>query len=411
MTPVLRRLADIEPRPVSWLWPSYVPLGKLTILEGHPGMGKTLVLSDLIARITTGRTMPDGSASDLPGPANVLLLAAEDDASDTLRPRFAAVGADLNRVYLWETITTDEVSRLPALPEDTGTLASIVTEADVKLVVVDPVMAFLSPRIDAWRDAEVRRVLTPLAALAADLGIAVVAIRHWTKSPTLNPLHRGSGSIAFSAAARSVLVVGQHPEDDDLRVLVSLKSNLGPKPPALGFVIEQAGTAPVVRWRGPVDLATTDLTSAGRDPSPERSAVLAYVKGAGRPVGSKEVAEALGMTTSTARWHLHQAAKAGQLVRTATGLYGCPTTSNPNGSNNTNNTNNANNLESVHINGVGDVGDVGGVGAVGDDGCRYHRCYSCGGPLQEPEDWPGWLRCEACGLWSRTDDPAYTRRT
>ena len=386
MTPVVRRLADIETRPVSWLWTGYAPLGKLTILEGHPGMGKSLVLSDLIARITTGRTMPDGSASDLPGPANVLLLASEDDASDTLRPRLEAAGADLNRVYLWETIVSDDVSRLPALPEDTGTLASVVVEADVKLVVVNPLMSFLSPRIDAWKDAEVRRVLTPLAVLAADLGIAVVAVRHWTKSPTLNPLHRGSGSIAFSAAARSVLMVGQHPEDDDLRVLVSLKSNLGPRPPALAFEIEQAGTAPVVRWRGPVDLATTDLTSAGRDPSPVRSAVLAYVKGAGRPVHSKEVAEALGLTGTTARWHLHEAVKAGQLVRVGAGLYRPAA-----GSNGT-----------THNGVVPDHFD--------DTECG-HRCYSCGGLLVEPEDRPGWLRCLACGLWSRVDDPAYARGT
>lgn len=388
MTPVLRRLADIEPRQVSWIWPNYVPLGKLTIVEGHPGMGKTLALSDLIARITTGRTMPDGSASDLPGPANVLLLASEDDAADTIRPRLEAAAADLNRVYLWETITTDDVSRLPALPEDTGTLASIVTEADVKLVVIDPLMAFLSLRIDAWRDAEVRRVLTPLAILAGDLGIAVVAVRHWTKSPTLNPLHRGSGSIAFSAAARSVLVVGQHPEDDDLRVLVSLKSNLGPRPPALAFEIEQVGMAPVIRWKGPVELASEDLTGAGRDPSPVRSAVLAYVKGAGRPVSSKELAEDLGLKEATARWHLHQATKDGQLVRVGAGLYRPAS-----GSNGTTH----NGVVPSHI----------------DDTTTEcgQRCYRCGGELVEPEDWPGWWTCRGCGLWSRRDDPAYTRRT
>ena len=403
MIPTVRPLSGVEPRPVSWIWPGYVPLGKLTIVEGHPGMGKSLLLTDLIARITTGRTMPDGSIGDLVDPANVLILASEDDPADTLRPRISAAGGDPNRIYLWETITTGEASRLPMFAEDTGTLASIVTEADVKLVVIDPVMSFLSPRIDAWKDAEVRRALTPLAVLAADLGIALIVVRHWTKSPTLNPLHRGGGSIAFAAAARSILGVLPHPEDDDVRVLVSIKCNLGPRPPALAFAIEQAGTAPVVRWRGPIDLAATDLTSAGREPSPERAAVLAFVKGAARPVGIREVAEALNMNENTARWHLSQAAKAGQLVRTATGLYQYPASSS---SNSSNNANNANNLESGRINGVGDVG---GVGVVGDDGRRCHRCYSCGGALEAPADRPGWLRCQACGLWSRVDDPAYAR--
>ena len=406
MIPTVRTLADVEPRPICWVWPAYLPLGKITVLEGDPGLGKSLVVVDLVGRVTTNALMPDGSASDLPGPANVLLLAAEDDPSDTLRPRLEAAGADLSRVYLWETVTTDQVTRLPLVPEDVGMLASVVTEIGAKLVVIDPVSAFLSPRVDAWKDAEVRRALTPLGLLAADLGIALVVIRHWTKSSTLNPLHRGGGSIAFSAAARSILAVVQHPEDDQVRVLVSIKSNLAARPPALAFEIERVGMAPVIQWKGPVELASEDLTGAGRNPSPERAAVLAYAKAAGRAVGIREVAEALNMNKSTARWHLSQAAKAGQLVRTATGLYQYPTTSSPNGSNSTNNTNNANNLESVHINGVGDVGDV---GAVGDDGRRYHRCYSCGGALVEPEDRPGWLRCQACGLWSRVDDPAYAR--
>jgi hypothetical protein len=408
MIPSVRALSSVEPRSISWIWPGYVPLGKLTIVEGDPGRGKSLLLADLVARVTTNALMPDGSASDLPGPANVLLLVAEDDIADTIRPRMEAAGADLSRVHLWETVTTDEVSRLPMLPEDMATLANVVAEIGAKLVVIDPITAFLSPRVDAWKDAEVRRALTPLAVLAADLDVALIVIRHWTKAPTLNPLHKGSGSIAFAAAARSILAVVQHPEDDDARVLFSVKSNLGTRPPALGFEIAQAGTVPVIRWKGPVDLSANDLTGAGRGPSPERAAVLAYVKAAGRPVGSKEVAEGLGLNENTARWHLSQAAKAGQLVRTATGLYQYPTTSSPNGSNSTNssnNTNNANNLESVHINGVGDVG---GVGVVGKDGSH---CYRCGGLLVASPERRGWLRCSGCGWWSRADDPAYARGT
>jgi hypothetical protein len=403
MTPILRTLSDVAPQPICWLWRNYVPLGKLVVIEGHPGTGKSVVTADLIARVTTGVAMPDGSTSDLRGPANVVILAAEDDPADTLRPRLQAAGADLSRVHLWETITTDEVSRLPMFPEDVATLANVVAETGAKLVVIDPITAFLSPRVDAWKDAEVRRALTPLSLLAADMGIAVLTIRHWTKALTANPLHRGGGSIAFVAAARSILAVVQHPEDDELRVLASIKSNLAARPPSLAFEIEQAGTVPVIRWKGPVDLSANDLTGAGRDPSPERSAVLAFVKGAGRPVGSKEVAEALGMTTSTARWHLSAAAKAGQLVRTATGLYEYPTSSSSNGTNSSNNTNNANNLESVHINSVGGVGDV---GAVGDDG---RRCHRCGGLLLASPDRPGWLRCRGCGWWCREDDPALRR--
>jgi hypothetical protein len=393
---------------VSWIWPNYVPANKITVVEGDPSRGKSLMVADLVARVTTGRTMPDGSIGDLVGPVNVLILASEDDAADTLRPRLEAAGADLSRVYLWETVTNDQVTRMPLLPEDLAQMASIINEIDAKLVVIDPLSAYLSNRIDSWKDADIRRALSPLAVMAADLGATIVLLRHWNKTPGTGLLYRGLGSIGFTAAARSVLAVVQHPEEDEVRVLICIKSNLGPRPPALAFEIERVGMAPVIQWKGPVELASEDLTGAGRNPSPERAAVLAYAKAAGRAVGIREVAEALNMNENTARWHLSQAAKAGQLVRTATGLYQYPTTSSPNGSNNTNNANNTNNLESIHINGVGDVGDVGGVG---DGGRRYHRCYSCGGELVEPEDRPGWWWCRGCGLWSRRDDPAYARRT
>jgi hypothetical protein len=402
MIPTVRPLSSVEPRPVSWIWPNYVPANKITVVEGDPSRGKSLLVADLVARVTTGRTMPDGSIGDLVGPVNALILASEDDAADTLRPRLEAAGADLSRIYLWETVVSDQVTRLPCFPEDAGMLASAVLETDAKLVVVDPLSAYLSARIDSWRDTDIRRVLSPFALMANDLGVAMVLIRHWNKSPATGLLYRGLGSIGLTAAARSVLAVVQHPDDDEARVLVRIKGNLGPRPPALAFEIIQEGMVPVIRWKGPVELAAKDLTGAGRDPSPERAAVLGFVKGAGRAVGIKEVAEALGMKESTARWHLAQAAKAGQLVRTATGLYQYPTTSSPNGSNNANN---ANNLQSVHINGVGDVGFV---GVVGKDGSY---CYRCGGALKASLDRPGWLQCQACGWWSRMDDPAYARGT
>jgi putative DNA primase/helicase len=388
MTPVLRRLADIETRPVSWLWRGYVPANKITLIEGDPSLGKSLLVADLLARVTTSRTMPDGSASDLPAPASVLLLASEDDASDTLKPRLLAAGADLSRVYLWEAVTTDQVTRMPLLPEDLAQLASIINEIDAKMIVIDPLSSYLSNRIDSWKDPDIRRALSPLAAMGNDLGVTIILLRHWNKSPGTDLLYRGLGSIGFTAAARSVLAVVRHPEDDNTRILFGLKSNLGPRPPALAFEIEQVGMAPVIRWKGPVELTSEDLTGAGRDPSPVRSAVLAYVKGAGRPVSSKELAEDLGLKEATARWHLHQATKDGQLVRVGAGLYRPAS-----GSNGTTH----NGVVPSHI----------------DDTTTEcgHRCYSCGGELVEPEDWPGWWTCRGCGLWSRRDDPAYARRT
>ena len=370
---------------MAWIWPNYVPANKITVVEGDPSRGKSLLVADLVARVTSGRTMPDGSIGDLVGPVNVLILASEDDAADTLRPRLEAAGADLDRIFLWETVVSDQVARLPAFPEDTATLADIVAEIGAKLVIVDPLSAYMSTKLDSWRDTDIRRVLSPLAVMAADLGVAIVLLRHWNKTPGTGLLYRGLGSIGLTAAARSVLAIVPHPEEDGVRVLVGIKSNLGPRPPALAFEIEQVGTAPVIRWKGPVELASEDLTGAGRDPSSGRAAVLAFVRGASRPVGIKEVAQALNMNENTARWHLSEAAKAGQLIRVGPGLY--RSAADPN--------------DTTH-NGV--VPDH-----IDDTTECDRRCYSCGGALEAPADRPGWLRCQACGLWSRVDDPAYAR--
>ncbi len=388
MIPLTRTLADVEFRPVSWLWPRYVPLGKVTVLEGDPGLGKSLVVADVAARITTGTRMPDGSASDLPGPASVVVLTAEDDVSDTLRPRLEAAGADLNRVTVWETVLEDDgTERLPSVPDDLGLLAGVVRRTAAKLVVVDPFTAFLSASIDAWKDAEVRRALTPLATLAADLGIAVVLIRHWTKTSATNPLHRGGGSIAITAASRSILLVAEHPQDETVRVLASVKSNLTARPPSLRFGIGLVGGVPVVEWRGEIDLSAKDLTAVGREMSPERAAVIGYVADRGEPVTADEVAQALGMTPENARAHLARAAKAGQLIRVGTGRYTALSQSHQS------------HILSSDVTTVTVVTRDSGERNLSPPRCR------CGGRLRSSEH-AGWLKCVRCSNYIRENDPA-----
>lgn len=392
MMPTTRTLADVEPRPVSWLWPGRVPLGKLTIVEGDPGLGKSLVVADLAARVTTGACMPDGSVSDLPGPANVVILAAEDDAGDTLRPRMEAAGADLTRVTIWETVIGDDgTERLPALPDDLGLLAGIVRRTAAKLVVVDPFTAFLSGTIDAWKDAEVRRALTPLAVLAADLGVAVILVRHWTKTPAANPLHRGGGSIAITAASRSVLVVAEHPQDETVRVLAAVKANLSARPPSLAFGIELVGDVPVIGWRGEIDLTAKDLAGGGREVSPERAAVLAYVAGRGEPVTADEVAQALGWTHENARAHLSRAARSGQLTRVASGRYSLPLSHVT--------LSHQSHILSSPVTSVTDVTCDSRERLLSQPRCR------CGGVLG-PSEREGWLRCRSCRQYVRASDPA-----
>jgi hypothetical protein len=289
-------------------------------------------------------------------------------------------------------LTDDGAEDLPALPHDIEALRQAIRQVGAKLVIIDPLSAYLGGDIDPWKDSSVRRALTPLAALAEDTGAAIVAVRHWVKAAATPALYKGQGSIALAAAARQVLCVAPHPDDPETMVLAGVKANLSRQPASLIYRVEEttyaypdgsSGHVPRVRWLGEVDIAADDLAMAApgdRELSPERAAIVAYVKGAGRAVGIKDVAEALSIKESTARWHLAEAVKAGQLARAATGLYAAPTTPTPN------NTNTTNHIESVCINPVGAVGvvDVG----VHQPPC----CVTCGEPL--PDGWQ--RRCPAC---------------
>jgi len=263
-TPRLAPLAGVRPQPVRWLWPGRVPLGKLTILDGDPGLGKSLLTLDLVARVSTGREMPDGSRGDLEGPAGVVLLSAEDDPADTIRPRLDVAGGDPARVAVLQAVDEVEVA------DDGGerrrergvTLADIeplrqaIQETGARLVVIDPVMAHVG-KADSHRDAEVRGLLRPLAELAQETGAAILIVRHLNKSAGGNPLYRGGGSIAWIGAARSGLLVAPDPDDEtgQRKVLAVTKSNLAQPAPALAYTIEAvvhegAGFVPRVCWHG-----------------------------------------------------------------------------------------------------------------------------------------------------------------
>lgn len=246
-------LSEVKPERLAWLSRGRLAVGKLTILDGDPGLGKSTLLADWSARVTRGEALPDGEAG---APRGVVLLSAEDGLADTIRPRMEAAGADLNRVLALQAVPDEEepdgAGRLPIIPDDLYYIEQLVEHAKAALVIVDPLMAYLGADTNAHRDQDVRRALAPLAQLAERTGAAVMLVRHLNKAQSANVLYRGGGSIGIIGAARFGLLVAADPDDADRRILAPTKSNLARQPTALAFRLAPVPDSDVARveWLG-----------------------------------------------------------------------------------------------------------------------------------------------------------------
>lgn len=263
-------LSSVAPERVAWLWPGYLPVGKLVVIDGDPSVGKSTLTNDLAARVSTGRAWPDGAPNA--GARGVLLLSAEDGLADTIVPRLTAAGADLTRVHaLTEVLHLDEgeVRHLPpSLPRDIAVLRDSIARLDVGLVVVDVLMAYLNGKVDSHRDQDVRGVLHQLATMAEATACTVVLIRHLNKATGGSAMYRGGGSIGIIGAARAAYVVGRDPEDQSRRILACTKNNLAPEPPSLAYRLESDDALDCARvaWEaGTVALTAADLVRGPRD--------------------------------------------------------------------------------------------------------------------------------------------------
>ncbi|GMV07922.1 MAG: hypothetical protein AMXMBFR53_41970 [Gemmatimonadota bacterium] len=255
-------MSAVDPVAVSWLWPGRIPLGRLTILDGDPGLGKSSVTLDLAARVTSGSPMPDHTRG-LGGPRGVILMGVEDGLADTVRPRLDAAGADATKVWALTGVRNEDGEpRLPTL-QDVRAIREARSEVDAALLVVDPLSAFLGSGVDGHRDGDVRQALARLAALAEETGLAVLCVRHLSKAGGANPLYRGGGSIAIIAAARSGLLLAADPDDPERRVLASTKSNLAPPQPSLALRIATVDGTVSVAWEGLVEVRAVDLLQTG----------------------------------------------------------------------------------------------------------------------------------------------------
>lgn len=265
-SPVAYRASTVTPRKVEWLWPYRIPLGKLTTFAGLMGLGKTFLLCDLAARLSSGAEWPD-----LPGqkiePADVLFISGEDDPEDTLVPRLIECGADLDRVWF---LSLDELMKFTLA--SLKTLDKAASQAKrLKLVIVDPPTSYLGD-VDDHKNAELRRLLTPLKHWTAERRCSSIFNTHLNKGggQKVEAIFRVIGSVAWMAAVRAGHLIALDPDDPEKRLFVPMKSNLGRKPQALGYTIEDLGDdRGRVKWLGTVDV-TADQAVNREKSKPKR---------------------------------------------------------------------------------------------------------------------------------------------
>jgi len=271
----LIRVTDIRPQALSWLWPGYVPRGKLTLLDGDPDYGKSLITIDLAARLSRGRPLPDGAQG---GPVRrTLFLQAEDNAEDTLRPRLEAAGADFDHVFV---VGRDGPhTALVRLPRHLRRMEELIRAESVDLVVLDPLVGFLTRAVCVANDQMVRQVLGPLGGMAGRTGTGVMMVRHLTKEGRHKALYRGGGSIGIVGVARSALLVADHPKSEGERVLTVTKSNLAERPPALAYrVVQNPAGQPVVEWTDILDMTADEALHPKPEPKRPEIGVLRAVE-------------------------------------------------------------------------------------------------------------------------------------
>ncbi|MDP2659371.1 MAG: AAA family ATPase [Dehalococcoidia bacterium] len=251
-------MADVQPEKVEWLWPPYIPLAKVTCLEGDPGLGKSWISLAISTGVSLGRGLPGMMETD---PANILILTAEDGLGDTVRPRLDAMGADVTRVFALDGPATLDEAGLVQVERHIAALRPA-------LVVYDPLVAYLGSGVDLHRSNETRPVMAALSRLAEKYTCAILVIRHLTKGGRDKAIYRGIGSIDITGACRSVLLAGCDPTDPKKRGIIQTKSNLAEFGPAVGYHLEDGN----LFWTGATDLTASRILAP--DDTGERRSAL-----------------------------------------------------------------------------------------------------------------------------------------
>jgi archaellum biogenesis ATPase FlaH len=243
------RANTVEVEQPKWIWPKYLPAGKLTVLAGDPGLGKSSIAIDLVSRITQGTFLP--LSEQRTGKGTCFIASAEDASEDTIVPRLISCKADLARVEIFRRVNTEDGERYMTFPRDINRLKDKVSKCGARIVVIDPLNAFLSKETDSHRDQDVRLVLAPFEDMAEELQVCILIIAHLNKKEDSSTIYRIGGSIGIVGAARSVLAVTELDSPTKPRVIYSIKSSLSKKPPALEYQVRNARTVKEAKeWKG-----------------------------------------------------------------------------------------------------------------------------------------------------------------
>jgi putative DNA primase/helicase len=260
------RASDVLQKPVEWIWENRLARGKQALIGGDPGVGKSQIVLDIVARITRGSPWPDGGKAPL---GNCIVLSAEDAANDTICPRLDAAGADLDKVHILQSVNEGGKSRAFSLAHDLVALAAVVREiGDVVLIMVDPITAYLGTDLDSHRTTSVRAILEPLDKFADTYRCCVVCITHPPKAAQSKAINSFTGSLAFVADARTAFVAIDEPETSR-HLFLPVKNNIGPQANGLGYFRESCRTqkgiqTSRIRWDGaPVKLTANQAMNAG----------------------------------------------------------------------------------------------------------------------------------------------------
>ncbi len=289
-------MSEIEPKPVEWLWFPYIPIGKMTIIQGNPGEGKTFLAMMIAAACTNRVPLPNMAPME---PCNVIYQTAEDGLEDTIVPRLASVGADLTRVM--SIVDSDG-----ALTLTDGRLEKAIRQNHAKLLILDPVQAFLGANVDMNRANEVRPVFRQLGEIAERTRCAIVLIGHLNKAAGTQSTYRGLGSIDLTAVVRSLLFVGKLKKEPEKRVVIQEKSSLAPPGASLAFLLDEENG---FRWIGEYDITADELLAGvekRRSESKEEQAerMLYDLLADGKRVSNSEIVDAgeeLGISARTIR--------------------------------------------------------------------------------------------------------------